>query len=31
MKRAYEFVRGIKGQTAADRFGAEVEARMPKG
>ena len=31
MKRAYGLVREIKGQAAADRFGAEVEAQMPKG
>ena len=29
MKRAYTIVRDIKGQAAADRFGAEVEAQMP--
>lgn len=29
MKRAYVIVRDIKGQAAADRFGAEVEAQMP--
>ncbi len=29
MKRAYVTVRDIKGQAAADRFGAEVEAQMP--
>lgn len=28
MKRAYVVVRDVKGQAAADRFGAEVEARM---
>ncbi len=28
MKRAYAVVRDVKGQAAADRFGAEVEARM---
>jgi hypothetical protein len=31
MKRAYGLVREVKGQAAADRFGAEVEALMPKG
>jgi hypothetical protein len=29
MKRAYTAVRDVKGQVAADRFGAEVEAHMP--
>ncbi|HBH38115.1 MAG TPA: hypothetical protein DDX06_06980 [Curvibacter sp.] len=28
MKRAYAVVREVKGQAAADRFGAEVEAQM---
>lgn len=31
MKRAYTVVREVKGQAAADHFGAEVEAQMPKG
>jgi hypothetical protein len=30
MKRAYAVVREVKGQAAADRFGAEVEAQMQK-
>ena len=30
MKRAYTVVRDVKGQAAADRFGAEVEAQLPK-
>jgi hypothetical protein len=30
MKRAYSVVREVKGQAAADRFGAEVEAQMQK-
>lgn len=30
MKRAYTVVREVKGQAAADRFGAEVEAQMQK-
>jgi hypothetical protein len=30
MKRAYIVVRDVKGQAAADRFGAEVEAQLPK-
>lgn len=30
MKRAYTLVREIKGAAAADRFGADVEAQMPK-
>jgi hypothetical protein len=29
MKRAYAVVREVKGQAAADRFGAEIEAQMP--
>ncbi len=29
MKRAYTVVRDVKGQAAADRFGAEVEAQLP--
>jgi len=29
MRRAYTVVRDVKGQAAADRFGAEVEAQMP--
>lgn len=29
VKRAYAVVRDVKGQAAADRFGAEVEAQMP--
>lgn len=29
MKRAYTVVRDVKGQAAAERFGAEVEAQMP--
>lgn len=29
MKRAYAMVREVRGQAAADRFGQEVEARMP--
>lgn len=29
MKRAYTAVRDVKGQAAADRFGAEVEAQLP--
>lgn len=29
MKRAYAAVRDVKGQAAADRFGAEIEAHMP--
>ncbi len=31
MRRAYTVVRELKGQAAADRFGAEVEAQMQKG
>lgn len=31
MKRAYTVVREVKGQAAADHFGAEVEALMQKG
>lgn len=30
MKKAYSVVREVKGSAAADRFGAEVEAQMPK-
>lgn len=30
MKRAYAVMREVKGQAAADRFGAEVEAQMQK-
>jgi hypothetical protein len=30
MKLAYSVVRDVKGQAAADRFGAEVEAQMPR-
>lgn len=30
MKRAYTVMREVKGQAAADRFGAEVEAQMQK-
>ena len=30
MKLAYTVVRDVKGQAAADRFGAEVEAQMPR-
>jgi hypothetical protein len=30
MKRAYTVVRDVKGQAAADRLGAEVEALLPK-
>ncbi|MCZ8252596.1 MAG: hypothetical protein O9318_09015 [Hylemonella sp.] len=30
MKRAYTVVREVKGQAAADRFGAEVEAQLQK-
>ncbi|MFN4361449.1 MAG: hypothetical protein ACK4F4_12070 [Hylemonella sp.] len=30
MKRAYAVVREVRGQAAADRFGAEVEAQMQK-
>lgn len=30
VKRAYVVVRNAKGQAAADRFGADVEAQMPK-
>lgn len=29
MKRAYAMVREVRGQAAADRFGQEVEAKMP--
>jgi len=29
VKRAYTVVRDVKGQAAAERFGAEVEAQMP--
>lgn len=29
MKRAYTVMRDVKGQAAAERFGAEVEAQMP--
>ncbi len=29
VKRAYTVVRDVKGQAAADRFGAEIEAQMP--
>jgi hypothetical protein len=29
VKRAYAVVRDVKGQAAADRFGAEIEAQMP--
>lgn len=28
VKRAYSVVRDVKGQAAADQFGAEIEARM---
>ena len=30
MKLAYTVVRDVKGQAAADRFGAEIEAQMPR-
>lgn len=30
MKKAYSVVREVKGSAAADRFGAEIEAQMPK-
>lgn len=30
MKLAYSVVRDVKGQVAADRFGAEIEAQMPR-
>ena len=31
MKRSYAVMREVKGAAAADRFGAEVEAQMPRG